>query len=125
MGLTDDGIQDAQVVIDFGNGGDGAARVWRGVGLLDGDGRAEALDEIHVWLFQLIQKLPRISAEALDVTTLAFGIEGVKRQGGLARTTDAREHDELVTRDIDVDVLEIVLSRAADSDGVRGHGGKG
>ncbi len=120
--LPGDGVKDAQIVVDLRDGRDGAARVGCGVNLLDGDRGAEAFDEIDVGFFQLVQKLPCVGAKALDIAALAFGVEGIKGQGRFARPADTRQHHEAIPRDIDIDVFEIVLSCAAHSDGVWGHG---
>jgi hypothetical protein len=48
---------------------------------------------------------------------LALGIDGVEGERGLARPRKTREYDQLVARDGEIDVLEVVLARAADDDG--------
>ena len=44
----------------------------------------------------------------------ALGVDRVEREGGLAAAGETCQHDELVARDGDVDVLEVVLPRALD-----------
>lgn len=85
-GLTDPGKQQAQVVVDFGDGTDGRARVVGGGLLLDGDGRGKSLDMVHVRFLHQGEELAGIGRERLHITALAFGIEGIERQGGLAGT---------------------------------------
>jgi len=85
-GLTDPGKQQAQVVVDFGDGADGRARVVGGGLLLDGDGRGKSLDMVHVRFLHQGEELAGIGGEGLHVAALAFGIEGIERQGGLAGT---------------------------------------
>jgi hypothetical protein len=41
-----------------------------------------------------------------------------KAEGGFAGTRDAGDHAEAVARNFDVDVLEVVLARLVDLDGV-------
>ena len=86
--------------------------------LLDGDGRRQAFDAVDIGFVHHRQELPRVCRQGLHVTPLAFGIQGVERQRGFARTRQARDHDELVAGQVDVDVLEVVGARAADLDGL-------
>ena len=124
VGHADARPQQAHVVVDLGDGADGRARVFRGGLLLDGDGRRQAVDLVDVRLLHHLQELPRIGRQALDIAALALGIDGVEGERRLAGTRQAGEHDQLVARNGDVDVLQIVLARAADGDhaGVGGLG---
>ena len=124
---ADAGVQQAQVVVDLGDGADGGARVAAGALLIDGDGRRETLDDVDVGLVHLAEELAGVRRERLDVATLALGVDGVEREAALARTGQAGEHDEPVAGDLDVDVLQVVLAGAADDDlrfGSRGHAGE-
>ena len=51
------GEEQSQVIVDFGDGADGRTRVAVGGLLVDGDGRAQALDEVNVGLVHLTQEL--------------------------------------------------------------------
>jgi hypothetical protein len=51
-----------------------------------------------------------------EVLPLAFLVQGVEGERGFARTGEAGEDDELLLRDGDRDVLEIVQARALDED---------
>ncbi len=57
------GEQQAQVVVDLGDGADGGARVVGGGLLLDGDRRRQPLDMVHVGLFHHRQELARIGGQ--------------------------------------------------------------
>src|SRR5207253_8695862 len=46
-------------------------------------------------------------------------VDGVEGERGLSRAREPREHHQLVARDLEVDVLEIVLARATDRDHTR------
>src|SRR4030095_5807527 len=72
--LADGRKQNAQVIVNFCRRGDGRARIRAGAALLNRDRGRKTFDEIDVWLFHLIKKLPGISGEALDVTPLSFSI---------------------------------------------------
>src|SRR5690606_36809451 len=60
--------------------------------------------------------LARVGAEGLDVAPLAFGIERVEHQAGLARAAGARDHRHLAGADVEVEVLQVVLAGTADAD---------
>ena len=53
--------------------------------------------------------------DRLEVAPLRLGVERAEGERRLARPRDAREDDERVARDVDVDVLQVVLARAADA----------
>ena len=121
MGLADVGKKQAQVIVNLGRGGDDGARIGARPALLDGDGRRKPLDEIHIRLFHLIQKLPRVSRERLDIFALALGVNGVKGQRRFARTAQPGDDDQFVARDGEAEVLQIMLARAANPDEFLGH----
>ena len=130
IGHADARPQQPHVVVDLGDGADGRARVLRGGLLLDGDGGRQAVDLVDVRLLHHLQELPRVGRQRLHVAALAFGVDRVEGERGFAGARQAGEHHELVARNFDVDVLEIVLARAADRDhaavdrhGLRRYGG--
>jgi hypothetical protein len=71
------------------------------------------VDLVDVGLLHQLQELARIGRQRLDIAALALGVDGVEGQRGFARARQPGEHHQLVARDVDVDVLEIVLARAA------------
>ena len=121
MRLAEMREEQAQEIVDFRGGGDGRARVAAGRALLDGDGGRQALDEIDLGLFHLLEELARVGGEALDVAALALGVERVEGERRLARAADAGHDDERVARQRERDVLEIVLARAANPDFLHRH----
>ena len=122
VGLADRGVEQAQVVVDLGHRADGRARVLRRRPLLDRDRRREALDRVDVGLLHLLEELPGVGRERLDVAALPLGEDRVEGERGLARAGDAGDDDEPVARDVAGEVLEVVLARAADPEGVHGRG---
>ena len=84
--LADVRVEQAQVIVNLRGGGDDGARAGAGAALLDGNGRGQALDEVHVRLLHLVEELPGVSGERLDVLALPLGVDGVERERGLART---------------------------------------
>ena len=114
--VADARVEQAQVVVDLGDGADRRARVARGRLLLDGDGRREALDRVDVGLVHLPQELAGVGRERLDVAALALGVDGVEGERRLARAGEPGDDDEPVARQPQGDVLEVVLARARDDD---------
>ena len=110
--------EQAQVVVDLGDGADGGARVAAGALLVDRDRGREALDVVDVRLLHLAEELAGVGGERLDITTLALGVDRVEGERALAGAGEAGDHDQLVARDRDVDVLEVMLAGAANNDGV-------
>jgi hypothetical protein len=66
----DPGEEDAEVVVDLGDGADGGPRVVRGRLLIDGDRGREAADGVVERLLHLTQKLAGVARERLDVAAL-------------------------------------------------------
>ena len=91
-------------------------RVVRGGFLLDGNRRGKPFDVVNVRLFHHRQELAGVGGQRLDVTPLPFRKNRVERQRRLARTRQARDHDQLVTRHVKVDVFQVVGTCAANAD---------
>ena len=108
--------QQLQVIVELGHRADRGARGAHRVGLIDGDGRRNAVDAIHRRLVHAIQELARVGREGLDVATLALGVQRVEHQRGLARARDTRDHHQLVQRNVEREVLQVVLPRAVHTD---------
>ena len=108
--------QQAQVVVDFGHGTHSGARVVAGGFLLDGDGRRQAFDQVDIGFFHQLQELPRVGRQRLDVTPLALGVKRVKCQRTLARARQSGHHHQLVARQVEADVFQVVRACAADAD---------
>ncbi len=115
------GEQQAQVVVDLGDGADRRARVVRGRLLLDRDRRRQPFDMIDVGLFHHRQELARIGRQRFDVTALTLGIERVEGQRRLARAGQPGDHDQAVARQFDIDVLEVVGAGPTDLNLVHCH----
>ncbi len=105
---ADAGVQQAQVVVDFGDGANRGAGVVGGRLLLDGNGWRQAFDGVDVGLFHHRQELPGVGRQRFHIAALAFGVQGVERQGRLAGTGQAGDHDQLVPGQGQVDVLQVV-----------------
>ena len=116
MRLAEPGEQDAEVVVDFGDGADGRPRRVAGVALFDGDRGRQAVDVVDLRLLHLADELPGVRAEAFDVSPLAFGVDRVHRERRLAGTAGAAEDGHFVARNFEVEVAQVVLPCAADGD---------
>ena len=110
--MADARKEQSEVVVDLRDRADGRARVVARRLLVDRDGRREAVDLVDVRLVHLAEELARVRRERLDVAALALGVDGVEGKARLARAGKPRDDDELVARDVDVDVLEVVGSGA-------------
>ncbi len=110
------GEEQAEVVVDLGDRADRRARVAVGRLLVDRHRRRESLDEVDVGLVHLAEELPGVGRQRLDVAPLALGEDRVEREAGLARAGEAGEDDQAVAGQVDRDVAEVVLARAADDE---------
>ncbi len=118
---ADPGEQQPEVVVDLGDGPDRRARVARRALLVDRDGRRQAVDLVDVRLLHLPEELAGVGAQALDVAPLALGIDRVEGEARLAAPRQTGDDDQPVTRERDIDVLEVVFARAAHDQSVLRH----
>src|SRR5262249_2919724 len=112
MRPADPRVQKPQVVVDLGDRAHRRARVPGRRLLVNRDRRAEAVDRVDVWLLHHLQELPRIRRERFDVPALPLGVDGVEGKAGLAGAREPGDADELLAREPDGDVLEVVLPGA-------------
>ena len=124
IGDADARPEEAHIVVDLRDGRDGRARVLRRGLLLDGDGGGQPLDVIDVGLLHHLEELARIGGEQFDVAALTLRIDGVEGERGFAGAGEAGDDDHRIARQVDVDVLQIMLARTAHADGGQGHGQK-
>ena len=118
------GEQELDMVVQLRHRAHGGAAGAHGVGLVDGDGRRHALHLVHGGLVHAVEKLPRIGAEGFHVAALALGIQRVEHQAGFARSAGAGHHRHLAGTDIHIQILQVVLARAANTDQVIGGRGR-
>src|SRR5437667_4186250 len=105
-----------QIIVDLSHGADSRTGALDGVGLLDGDRRGNAANVVHARFVHAVEELPHVGAERLDVTTLAFGVNGLERQARLAAATGAGDDCQLSQRKIEIDTFKVVLSRSTNFD---------
>ena len=118
MGNPDPGEEEAEVIVDLRHRPHGGAGIVGCRPLLDGDGRGEPLDGLHVGLVHLPDELSGISGKRLHIAPLPLGVDRVKGERRLSGAADAGDDDEFIPRDVEIDVLEVVLCGAFDPNGV-------
>src|SRR5207245_3466701 len=64
------GVDDAEIVVDFGDGADGGAWRARSGFLLDGDRGRETFDDVDFGALHLVEELASVRRERFDVTAL-------------------------------------------------------
>src|SRR6201993_2888246 len=112
------GVEQPQVVVHLGDRPDRRSRVAVGRLLVDRHRRGETLDEVDVRLVHLPQELAGVGRQRPHVTALALGKDRVERQRRLARSGQPGEDDQRVTRQVEVDAAQVVLTGALDNQAV-------
>jgi hypothetical protein len=82
--LGEAGKEEFEVVGDFSDGADGTSGGADGVPLAEGDGGGDSVDAVDARSIHSLEELSGVGAERFRITALAFGIEGVESEGGLA-----------------------------------------
>src|SRR5688572_6414302 len=77
------GEQQAEEMINFGDGSDGALAATAAGALLDADRRRNAGDQIDVRPRKLLNKLPGVGIHRVEKTALAFGEKQVEGERAL------------------------------------------
>ena len=75
----------------------------------------ESLDELHVGLVHLTEKLARVGRQRLHVAALTFCVDGVEGERGLPRAGQPGEDDQLVSRNLHGQVLQVVNPSTLDA----------
>ena len=117
-GLAHARIEQAQEVVAFGGSRHRRAGIAAGILLPDGHRRGDAVDVIHLRLFHALEELPRVRRKRFDVAPLPLGVDGVEGQRRFPRTGHTRDDGQLVMRNGERNVLEVVDPRPANPDKV-------
>jgi len=112
--VSNTGKEEAEIIVDLGDGPDGTAGIVAPLLLIDKDGRRQTLNLIDIGLVHDAEELAGVGAEGFDIAALAFGIDSVVSHTRLAATGDTGEDHELVFGESQIDVLEIVLTGSLD-----------
>ena len=102
---TDPGPQKAQIVINLRNRAYSRTWILGGGLLVNGDGRTQSFNGIHIRLVHLAQKLTGIRAQTFHIPALTFGIDRIKGQAGLAGTGKAGKYHQFVSWDGKIDIF--------------------
>lgn len=113
MGCAHASIEQAEVIIYLSYGSYSASRVVADASLVDRHGGTQTFNLIHIWFFQLAEKLSRIGRQRLNIAPLPLGEYCVERQRGLSRSREPCDHHELVSWDLDVDILQVMFASTA------------
>ena len=108
--------QQPEIVVDLRDRTHRGPRIAPGRLLIDRDRRRQPLDHIDIRFVHLAEELSGVGTQTLDVPSLALRVDGVERQAALAGAGQTGEHDQSVARQVDADVLEVVLACAANRD---------
>ena len=84
--LAQPGIEQPQIVVDLGDRGHGAAGIVAAGPLVDGNRRLQALDQVDVGPFELMEELPGVDREAFDILPLALRRRGCRRPASFCPT---------------------------------------
>ena len=114
--LPEPAEEDAQHRVGVGGGADGGADVGAHPLLVDDDRRRQPVEHVDVGPRQRRHEALHEGAVGLVDQPLRLGGDRVEHQRALARAGDAGEHGQPALRDLDADVLEVVLARAPDLD---------
>ncbi|MNO30569.1 hypothetical protein D3C76_205090 [compost metagenome] len=114
MRMPNPGKQQPQIVIDFCYRAHGRTRVAACCLLVDGYCRGQPVNGVDIRLLHLPEELPCIGRQGFHITALSLSVDRIERQRRFAGAAKSRQHDEAVTRNRYVNVLEIVCSRTFD-----------
>ena len=113
-------VQQAHEARERGHGAERRPQARRAALLLQRDCRRQSVDAVDVGHADLVDQASRVRRDRFEIASLRFGVERAEREGRLAGARHAGERDDRVARDVDVDVLQVVLACAANLDeGVR------
>ena len=119
MGAT--AKEQTQAIVELGHGTKGRAHTRHAGALMQCERRRYVQHLVHLGMFGLRQTAAGIGAKRLQVATRALGVKNAQCQRTLARTRYASNTHELSQRNIDIDVLEVVHTRATYLYSLRAH----
>ena len=78
-----------KMIENFGRGTNRGRRFGFAPSRFHRDRRRHALNAVSQWFFQLFKELPGVGRQAFDVATLAFGVQRIECQTGLAASAQS------------------------------------
>ena len=109
VGHADARPEKAEIIVYLRHGPHGGTGILGGGLLVDGDGGRKPVDIVHVRLVHLPQEHAGVGAEALHIAPLAFGIDRIEGKAGFSAAGKARDHHQLVPRNAEIDIFEVIL----------------
>jgi hypothetical protein len=109
-------VEQLQMIVEFGHRADRGARTAHRIGLVDRDGGRHAVDAVHLRAVHAVEELARVGAEGFDVAPLPFRVQRVEHQAGFAGPRRAGYDRHLACVQVEIEVLEVVLTRSANAD---------
>ena len=105
MGCTHSGPQQTQIVINLRYCAYSRTGVFRGSLLVNGNGRRQTVNGIHIRFIHLTQKLTGIGTETFHITALTLGINGIKSQGRFSGTGKPCKYHQFISGDGKIDIF--------------------
>ena len=102
---ADAGVKQTQIVVDLRDRAHRGARILGGGLLVDGDRGRKPLHRVQVRLVQLTQEHTGVGGKRLHEAAMPLGIERIKGERGLSRARKAGQNDQLVARNVYVNVF--------------------
>ena len=105
MGNADSGIEKSHVIVNLRYCPYGRPGVPVSGFLIDRNSRGQPLDALHIRFLHLSQKLSRIGGQGFHIPPLSLRVNGIKGQGRLARPGKAGQNHQLISGNIQRNVL--------------------
>ena len=109
VGDSDPRIEKPEIIIDLRHRPHRGAGISVGGFLIDGYGRGQSFDTVHIRFLHLPQKLPGIRGQTFHITPLSFRINGVKGQGAFPGTGKPRQDHKFISGNIHVEAFQIIF----------------
>ena len=111
---TDPRVEKSEVIVDLRHCSHRRAGIAVRRLLIDRDCRRQSLNLLDIRLFHLPEELPCIGRQRLHIAPLTFGIDCIKCEGRFSRSRQSGQHDKFISRNIHINIFEVVLIRSSD-----------
>ena len=102
--------QKPKIIINFCHRSYSRTRIAAGRLLVNRNRWTKSFNRINIRLVHRPQKLTRIRIQALHITTLTLGVNRIKCQAGFPRPTKPSNHHQLISRNLNIYIFQIVLT---------------
>ena len=86
---------------------------WRAALLLQRHRGRQAVDAVDIGRADLLDQAARVGRDRFEEAALRLSVQSAKGERRLARARDPRKHHKGTPRNVEVDVLQVVLARSA------------